>query len=103
MVRFAPRYGIISPCLARPVQARHLRAMNDNAGARTGSRHEDDAALDTALRLFAAHGFSAAERARDAVLIAQVSEDAARAEFWLDVCRTLDRRMARDVVMRHGS
>ncbi|CAM4001824.1 HTH tetR-type domain-containing protein [Novosphingobium lubricantis] len=97
MLRFAPRYGIISPCLARPILGRHLRAVNDNADAWSGSWSQQNAALDSALRLFAAHGFSAAARARDAAEIARISGDAGRADFWLEVCRTLDRRMAGEI------
>jgi len=103
MVRFAPRYGIISPCMARPVLGRHLRAVNDNAEDWTGSWQQQDAALDSALRLFAAHGFSAAARARDAAVIADANGDAERGQFWLEVCRILDRRMARDFKTRRSS
>lgn len=96
MLRFAPRYGIISPCMARPILGRHVRAVNDNAEEWCGSWPQEGAALDSALRLFAAHGFAAAARARDAAIIAERDGDGDRAEFWLEVCRTLDRRMARD-------
>ncbi|MGV3511439.1 MAG: hypothetical protein ACO1OX_05480 [Novosphingobium sp.] len=99
MLRFAPRYGIISPCLSRRIQARHLRAVNDNSA---GSVCQDEA-LDTALRLFAAHGFSAAARARDAAVIAERSGEPGRVEFWVEVCATLDRRMARDFLKRKRS
>ena len=103
MLRFAPRYGIVSPCMARPILGRHVRAVNDNAEEWCGSWPQESAALDTALRLFAAHGFSAAARARDAAAIAEGSGDADRAGFWLAVCRTLDRRMARDFQQRKSS
>lgn len=100
MVRFAPRYGIISPCMARPILGRHVRAVNDNAPNWaedwSGSWPQESEALDAALRLFAAHGFSAAARARDAALIAERGEDEDRVAFWMEVCRTLDRRMARE-------
>lgn len=96
MVRFAPRYGIISPCMARPILRRHVRAVNDNAEEWSGSWPQENEALDTALRLFAAHGFSAAARARDAAVIAERGGDDDRVGFWMDVCRTLDRRMARE-------
>ncbi|MGE8134881.1 hypothetical protein ACQKO5_14860 [Novosphingobium subterraneum] len=103
MLRFAPRYGIISPCLSRRIQARHLRAVNDN-GAGSGSDSVcQDEALDAALRLFAAHGFSAAARARDAAVIAERSGEPSRVEFWVEVCATLDRRMARDFLKRKRS
>lgn len=98
MLRFAPRYGIISPCLSRPILGRHLRAVNDNADVWSGSWAQRGEALDTALRLFAAHGFSAAARARDAAVIAERSDDAGRVDFWVEVCATLDRRMARSFV-----
>lgn len=99
MLRFAPRYGIISPCLSRRIQARHLRAVNDNG---SGSQCHDEA-LDTALRMFAAHGFAAAARARDAAVIAERSGEPSRVEFWVEVCATLDRRMARDFLKRKRS
>ncbi|MBF9152505.1 hypothetical protein [Novosphingobium jiangmenense] len=73
--------------------------MNDN-GARSLCHDE---ALDTALRLFAAHGFSAAARARDAAVIAERSGEPGRVEFWVEVCATLDRRMARDFLKRKRS
>lgn len=100
MVRFAPRYGIISPCMARPVRARHLRAVNDNTAQASGAFNAHDAALDSALRLFAAHGFAAAASARDAAVIALANGDADRSGFWLEVCNILDRRMARDFKAR---
>lgn len=103
MVRFAPRYGIISPCMARPILGRHVRAVNDNAEEWCGSWPQESAALDTALRMFAAHGFSAAARACDAAAIAEFGGDTGRSAFWLEVCRTLDRRMARDFARRMGS
>lgn len=96
MLRFAPRYGIISPCMARPILGRHVRAVNDNAEEWCGSWPQQSEALDTALRLFAAHGFSAAARARDAALIAERGGDDGRVGFWMEVCKTLDRRMARE-------
>lgn len=100
MLRFAPRYGIISPCMARPILGRHLRAVNDNAEEWSGSWPQESAALDTALRLFAAHGFAAAARARDAALIAERGDDVSGQQFWMQVCRTLDRRLARDLMRK---
>jgi len=100
MLRFAPRYGIISPCMARPILRRHVRAVNDNGRdwAEHGSSAwpQESEALDTALRLFAAHGFSAAARARDAAVIAERGGEEDRVAFWMEVCHTLDRRMARE-------
>ena len=103
MLRFAPRYGIISPCLSRRIQGRHLRAVNDNAESWSGSWTQRSDALDTALRLFAAHGFAAAARARDAAVIAERGDDPDKVAFWVEVCATLDRRMARDFMKRRRS
>ncbi|MDT0508684.1 hypothetical protein [Novosphingobium sp. MMS21-SN21R] len=82
--------------MARPILGRHVRAVNDNAEEWCGSWPQESEALDTALRLFAAHGFSAAAQARDAALIAERGGDEGRVGFWMEVCRTLDRRMARE-------
>lgn len=100
MVRFAPKYGIISPCMARPILRRHLRAANDNAADWSALSSQHEPALDSALRLFAAHGFSAAARALDAAAIAEANGDPVRSAFWLDVCHRLDRRVARDFKAR---
>ncbi|MFN4134498.1 MAG: hypothetical protein ACK4G2_02515 [Novosphingobium sp.] len=86
--------------MARPILGRHLRAANDNAEAWSSSPGRQQAALEAALRLFAAHGFAAAERARDAALIADANADPERAEFWLAVCHTLDRRLTRTLIKR---
>lgn len=105
MLHFAPRYGIISPCLnwgpnrdaLRLRALRVPRAANDNgaalAASKTGANDSDahdDALLEAALRLFAAHGLSAAQRACEAAQIAADGGDAASAEWWIAVCATLD-------------
>ncbi|WP_421848503.1 hypothetical protein [Novosphingobium sp.] len=110
MLHFAPRYGMISPCLhwrlnwgaVRPRSLRVPRAANDNgaavrgrtAGANDQDAHEE-ALLAAALRLFAAHGLSAAQRACEAAEIAAGSGDSAGAEWWIAVCAMLDGPMAR--------
>jgi hypothetical protein len=106
MLHFAPRYGIISPCLkwgmTRRTTKRTPRAANDNgaalterkAGANDHDAHED-ALLAAALRLFAAHGLSAAKRACEAAEIAAAGGDAAGAAWWIAVCAMLDGPMAR--------
>lgn len=110
MLHFAPRYGIISPCLhwgldrgvRRTAMLRSPRAANDNGAALTGRRTgandtkaKDDALLAAALRLFAAHGLSAAERACEAAEIAADGGDSAGAEWWIAVCAMLDGPMAK--------
>lgn len=54
----------------------------------------DDAMLGEALRHFAEHGLCAAERARDKALDAHLAGDSVSFDWWLSVCRMLDRRMA---------
>lgn len=111
MLHFAPRYGIISPCLHwGPVRSRTLRVTrpaNDNGAALPGRKAgandteaHDDALLAAALRLFAAHGLSAAQRACEAAQIATDGGDSAGAEWWIAVCAMLDGPMARAFTAR---
>jgi hypothetical protein len=115
MLHFAPRYGIVSPCLVwgqtrdqmRTSVLRPRKAANDNrywgGGATSGQRNgaNDDFAtreerlLEAALKMFAAHGLSAALRACEAAEIAVAGGDQAGAEWWLAVCATFDSAMAR--------
>lgn len=106
MLHFAPRYGIISPCLNwgsnRTRGGRRTQPANDNGaalaarkaaagdGAANDTEAHDEALLTAALRLFAAHGLSAAQRACEAAEIAASGGDSASAEWWIAVCATLD-------------
>lgn len=114
MLHFAPRYGIISPCLNwGKIRQRAIRlpgAANDNgaalAGRSTGANDQeahDEALLEAALRLFAAHGFSAAQRACEAAEIAAVGGDSAGAEWWIAVCAALDGPKARAAQRAFGA
>lgn len=123
MLRFAPRYGMISPCLRRPA-GRVPQAVNDNpASFRTttttprplGSLHgptrhaathsepiglpaptreDEEALLAAALRLFASHGHAAARQAARAARTAADNDDQALMHWWTAVCHTLDRSRA---------
>ena len=74
--------------IARTLARRVLgRAANDNAGT-----HE--ALLHAALRHFAAHGLGAARAAAAEAERALAADDRQSYEWWLGVCRTLDRRLA---------
>ncbi|WP_298191845.1 hypothetical protein [Novosphingobium sp.] len=110
MLHFAPRYGIISPCLhwgqnRKTLRSRAMRlpcAANDNGAAlarrklsANDTEAHDDALLTAALRLFAAHGLSAAQRACEAAEIAAAGGDSAGAEWWIAVCAMLDGPMAK--------
>ncbi|GHC92291.1 hypothetical protein [Novosphingobium pokkalii] len=110
MLRFAPRYGMISPCLRRPA-GRPAQAANDNPAwslqaapdypspvramaGRLANRLEEDALLAQALRLFASHGHAAAGHAARAATRAAIAGDSEEADWWAQVCHTLDRRKA---------
>lgn len=66
------------------------KAANDNA-----PRHTDRATLHAALRHFAQHGLDAAARARVQAEQAKQIGDKQSADYWTEICRALDRRMAR--------
>lgn len=72
----------------RPVEY----AANDN-----GSYQGDDKLLHAALRHFAAHGLGAARAARQEAENAFFAGDSERYEWWVGVCRTLDKRMAQAI------
>lgn len=65
------------------------RAANDNDDA-----PESDLLLHAALRHFATHGMSAARAARAHAEAAFFAADRAKYDWWLAICRTLDRRLA---------
>ena len=65
---------------------------NDNNAA-----HSDDALLNAALRHFAEHGMAAASHARRRAEAAFFAGDRDAYRWWLGVCRTLDRRLAREL------
>lgn len=64
-------------------------AANDNGGL-----PENDLLLDAALRHFARHGIGAARAARAQAETAFFAGDRAGYDWWLAICRTLDRRLA---------
>lgn len=68
------------------------RAANDNNPA-----HAEDALLNAALRHFAEHGMAAASHARRRAEAAFFAGDRNAYRWWLGICRTLDRRLAREL------
>jgi len=64
-------------------------AANDNGYLETSDR-----LLHAALRHFSEHGLGAAREARDQAERAFFAGDRQSYDWWLAVCRTLDRRMA---------
>ncbi len=66
---------------------------NDNSPLTAGAEI-DDALLRAALRHFAMHGLAAAQRARRQAEKAFFAGDRDAYQWWLGICRTLDRRLA---------
>ena len=69
-----------------------LRAANDNMFGESS-----DMLLKAALRHFADHGLCAAEQARKNAERAFFAGDRPTYRWWLAICHTLDRRMAKAV------
>jgi hypothetical protein len=92
-VRFAaPPYALAPRLSPREIgQACGLPA-NDNGGDRPS-----DAMLHAALRHFAEHGLAAAYRARRQAESAFFAGDRQGYQWWLEICRALDRRMANEL------
>jgi hypothetical protein len=90
-IRFAAARGSLRARLA-PVRVQAMRLVPANDNGQSWRRVE---ALDAALRHFARHGMAAAQIAADNARVAGEAGDDKAFAWWLDVCRTLDRRMAR--------
>jgi len=92
-VHFAAARTAAGSPLARALQRRSpVTAANDN-----GQLHSDDQLLRASLKHFAAHGLRAAEEARQLAENAFFAGDRETYQWWLGICRTLDRRMARQL------
>jgi hypothetical protein len=89
MLRFAPRYGIISPALVRPSRMTARSPVNDNQSDDSSTMAPfstvADARVEAALRLFAVHGLSAPECARLAAAKADARGDDRDARWWTEV------------------
>lgn len=92
-IRFAGPAPACPPPLTS-LQARGAIAMpaNDNRGGQP-----TDAMLHAALRHFAEHGLAAAQRARRQAEAAFFAGDREGYQWWLEICRALDRAMAREL------
>jgi len=92
-IRFAAPPDALRPRLS-PGKVREICGLpsNDNGGDRTS-----DAMLHAALRHFAEHGLAAAHRARKQAEAAFFAGDRQGYDWWLEICRALDRRMAREL------
>lgn len=86
-----------SATLARAIARRaSLAAANDNDG---GS--DNNLLMRAALRHFAAHGLNAPENARQRAQEAFFAGDRGKYDEWLQICRTLDRRLAESLLVEN--
>jgi hypothetical protein len=89
-IHFAAARPGVSTILGRlPYTVPMGRALNDNARDLT-----DDIVLRAALRHFAQYGLSAAEHAGAKAECAFIAGDRDNYLWWLEICRTLDPRIA---------
>lgn len=92
-IHFAAARNAAKSPVARVLARSEPRSpMNDN-----GESGTSDLMLHAALRHFAEHGLGAARAAREQAKSAFFTGDRASYDWWLEVCRTLDRRMAREL------
>jgi hypothetical protein len=92
-IRFAAPLNAIAPRLTpREIGKACSLPANDNGGPRAS-----DAMLHAALRHFAEHGLAAAQRARKQAEAAFFAGDEQGYQWWLEICRALDRRMASEL------
>jgi hypothetical protein len=97
-IRFAAPPAALAPRMsARRIRESCGLPANDN-----GAPRESDAMLHAALHHFARHGLAAASLARKQAEQAFFANDRQGYQWWLEICRTLDRRMAAEVELRDG-
>ncbi len=97
-IRFAaPRHAIRNRMECAEAQAASLWAANDNQRHSLASLQVCETTLHAALRHFAQHGLAAARHARTRAEAAHAAGDMRGYDWWLEICRALDRRMARDL------
>lgn len=94
-LHFAAARSTARSPLARALARKAVgRAANDNGSAAAS----DDLMLHAALRHFAEHGLGAARAARKQAEAAFFAGDRQTYDWWLGICRTLDRRLAAQLV-----
>ena len=93
----AARSTAHSPIARALARKAHSRAANDNAGAAqmVATASPIDGVMHAALKHFANHGLSAAKVAAQQAEHAHAADDPESYDWWLGICRTLDRGLAR--------
>ena len=102
-VHFAAARSTAHSPIARALARKALgRAANDNglAGCDVAVESSFDTMMRAALKHFAQHGLGAAREARNQAEQAHFTGDTESYAWWLEVCRTLDRRVAEDLIRR---
>ncbi|MHA6333233.1 hypothetical protein ACXYL9_06065 [Qipengyuania sp. CAU 1752] len=100
-LHFAAARTVTRSPLARAFTRRSIaRAANDNTCPEEKQGH--DVMLQSALRHFAQHGMGAALEARSQAEQAFFAGDRQSYDWWLGICRTLDRRMAEELDRRRA-
>jgi hypothetical protein len=84
------RTSLKSPITRTLAHHANAKAANDNCA----SGRVDQGILEASLRYFAKHGLSAADEARQQAEKCAASGEIAKFQYWLGICRMLDRRMA---------
>ncbi|WP_209347951.1 hypothetical protein [Pontixanthobacter sp. CEM42] len=92
-VHFAAARDAVNSPVARVLSRRALPQAANDSGAENDNNH----LLHAALRHFAKYGLGAASEARKQAEEAFFAGDRESYDWWLSVCRTLDRRMAEEV------
>lgn len=101
-VYFAAARSAISSPVARALARRTPgRSANDNCDA--GSIQANDNVIHAALRHFAVHGLGAARQARVQAEAAFFAGDRQGYDWWLGICRALDKRIAGQLEAEAGS
>lgn len=100
-IHFAAARSTAHSPIARALARKALnRAANDNGDQ--AWQNAFDATMRAALGHFAAHGLGAASEARRQAEFAHRHGDRQSYDWWLGICRTLDRKMAARVDRRMG-
>lgn len=103
-LHFAAARSTVRSPIARALARRAPdHAANDNGAATGAGLFAPGEILHAALRHFAVHGLGAARAAKLEAERAHVSGDREAYEHWLGICRTLDRRLAGQLVRRHAA
>lgn len=99
LIQAASRASSTSPIARALTHKPHGKAANDNG--QTGTI--DSEVLEASLRFFAKHGLSAAAEARQEAETCFHAGDTAGFDWWLSICRMLDRRMAAKLSKKYAA